>query len=95
MYKVRILTLARADLKEIRLYLSEFGDAPKRKFRNSFDKFAGNVSSNPLIYPVYEDNPDYRVAVIEYGYLVFYSVNESIVGVARVLSDRRNVQDII
>jgi len=95
MYKVKILTLARADLKEIRTYLSDFGDVPKIKFRKSFDKFAGNVTNTPFMYPEYADNTKYRVAVIEYGYLVFYTVVDNAVGIARVLSDKRNVQDII
>jgi len=96
-YKPKILSLARNDLKEIRDYLKDFGNVPKHKFRKSFDKYAIDVSNNPYIYPEYEENKNYRKAIIEYGYLVFYTVDEEkkVVGIMRVLSSRRNVEDII
>ena len=72
-----ILGTARDDLKEIRDRLSEFGDKPPKKFRESFEKFCINVDNMPCMYAQYELIPKYRRAVIEYDYLVFYQVEEN------------------
>jgi hypothetical protein len=34
--KITVLKLAKNDLKEIYMYLSDFGDIPPKKFRDSF-----------------------------------------------------------
>jgi len=96
-YKSKILNIARNDLKEIRTYLSDFGSSPKRKLRESFYEYVKNVSKNPYIYPEYEENKTYRKAVIQYDYLVFYTVDEEskTVKIQRVLSSRQNVKNIL
>ena len=90
-----VLRLARDDLKEIRDRLSEFGGAPTKKFRESFEKFCSNVSNMPYMYAQYELIPKYRRAVIEYDYLVFYQVEENNgvkrVKVLRVLHGKRDI----
>ena len=92
--KVFILKLARNDLQEIREYLSEFGESPAKKFRESFENFYKQVSDMPYTYAQYVHNPLFRRAVIIFGYLVFYGVDESrnIVRVYRVLHGKRNVE---
>ena len=94
-YKVNIRGDAKLDLKEIQEYLSSFGATPKVKLKQSFSTFIKNAAANPLMYPEYEDNKKYRRAVIEYGYLVFYTVGDRTVTVMRVLNDRQNVNSII
>ena len=74
--KPKILKLARDDLKEIRDRLLEFGNKPPKKFRESFEKFCVNITKMPYMYPQYDLLPNYRRAVIEYDYLVFYQVEE-------------------
>lgn len=87
------MSLARADLREIRGYLAEHGEAPPKKLRESFEKFAHQVADMPNMYSRYEHNPNYRRAVIEYGYLVFYQVDEAAgdIKVYRVLHGKRGL----
>jgi len=96
-YKSKILNIARNDLKEIRDYLSEFGSTPKSKLKESFYQYMKNISDNPYIYPEYEENKKYRKAVIQYEYLVFFTVDENnkTVKTERVLSSKRNVKNIL
>ena len=91
--KPAILKLARNDLKEIHGYLSGFGTNPPKKFRTSFEKFCIRVASAPYIYSQYVHNPEYRRAVIEYDYLVFYKVEESTgrAMIFRVLHGKRDI----
>ena len=95
--KIVLLKPAINDLKEIRAYLSDFGEAPPRKFRESFEKFCGRVSDMPYMFNQYEHNPVYRKAVIVYDYLVFYRVDESnnTVKVYRVLHGKRNIEPLL
>jgi plasmid stabilization system protein ParE len=95
--RVAILKLARNDLREINEYLSEFGENPPRKFRESFQKFTAQVADKPFIFGKYENNPIYRRAVISYEYLVFYQVDEKkrIVKVYRVLHGKRNIVPLL
>jgi addiction module RelE/StbE family toxin len=94
-YRIYILNDAKIDLKEIRRYLSDYGTVPKQKFKESFNNFIKNVADNPFMYPVYDYNQKYRKAVIEYGYLVFYTVEDNIIRIQRILSDRKNVIRIV
>lgn len=92
-----ILKLARDDLKEIRDYLSEFGENPPRKFRGSFEKFCAQVESMPYMFSKYEFNQKYRRAVIEYDYLVIYQVDDSNgrAKVFRVLHGKRDIMNLL
>ena len=72
-----ILSLAKNDLREIRERLSAYGENPPKQFRADFEKFIGHVSNMPYMFSEYEYNPIYRRAVIAYGYLVFYQVEEN------------------
>ena len=96
-YKTKILNLAKNDLKEIRDYLSDFGSIPKRNFKESFKLCADNISNNPYMYPEHEDNKNYRKAVIQYGYIVFFTVdeNDKTIYISRILNSKRNVKDVL
>jgi plasmid stabilization system protein ParE len=54
--RVRILTLARNDLKDAYHYLSDFGERPPKRFHESFIKFTEQVATMPAMFPVYEYN---------------------------------------
>jgi len=84
-------------LKLIREYLSEFGDSPTKKFRESFESFCIQVADMPLMFSKYEYNPKYRKAVIIFGYLILYQVDEKrgIVKIYRVLHGKRNAEALI
>jgi len=94
-----ILRLAKDDLKEIHGLLSEYGNIPPKKFRESFEQFCVNVSNMPYMYAQYELIPKYRRAVIEYDYLVFYQVEEKSgearAKVYRVLHGKRDMRTLI
>ena len=89
-----VLKTARDDLKEIRASLSEYGNTPPKKFRESFEKFCENVEDMPYMHSVYGPNAKYRRAVIEYDYLVFYQIEESSqrVKIYRVLHGKRDIE---
>ena len=95
--ELSILSIARNDLKEIRLYLSEYGESPPKKFRDSFQKFCTQIINMPNMYSQYEYKQDYRKSVIVYDYLVFYKVDESKgkVMVYRVLHGKRNTKPLL
>ena len=95
--RISILRLAGNDLREIREYLSAFGESPPRKFRESFEEFCVKVTNMPYMFNVYEHNPIYRRAVIIYGYLAFYQVDEKngIVKTYRVLHGKRNIMPLL
>ncbi|MCL2289204.1 MAG: type II toxin-antitoxin system RelE/ParE family toxin [Bacteroidetes bacterium] len=95
--KVSILSIAKNDLKEIRLFLSEYGEIPPKKFRDSFEKFCAQVVAMPYMFSQYEYNPSYRKAVIIFDYLVFYRVDESKgkIMIYRVLHGKRNIVPLL
>jgi len=94
-----ILRLARDDLKEIHYRLSEFGNIPPKKFRDSFTSFCTNVAYMPYMYPEYDQNSKYRKAVIKYDYLVFYQIEKISSGervkVYRVLHGKRDILPLL
>jgi len=95
--KVSVLSLAKNDLKEIRLFLSEYGESPPKKLRESFEKFCAQVVEMPHMFSQYEYNPSYRRAVIVFDYLIFYRVDESKgkIMVYRVLHGKRNIAPLL
>ena len=95
--KISVLKLARDDLKEIRGYLSKYGEGPPEKFRKSFGKFSEHVADMPYMYSQYKHNPLYRTAVIAYDFLVFYQIDEKkdIVKIFRILYGKRNIEPLM
>jgi len=94
-----VLRLARDDLKEIHDRLAEFGKNPPKKLRESFATFCTNITDLPYMYPIYDQNPAYRKAVIVYDYLVFYQVdkvnNIDRAKVYRVLHGKRDILPLL
>jgi plasmid stabilization system protein ParE len=84
-------------LYDIHRYLSEYGDSPLGKFRESFEKFCIQVSDMPYMFGQYEQNPRYRKAVIVFGYLVFYRIDDDdgTIKVYRVLRGKRNTAPLL
>jgi plasmid stabilization system protein ParE len=95
--RVRVLTLARNDLRDAVNYLTDFGELPPKYLRESFEKFTKQAAAMPEMFPVYEHNPHYRRAVIKYDFLVFnqYNALNHLVEVYRVLHSSRNIESII
>ena len=95
--KITVLKLAMNDLKEIQEYLSRFGENPLRNFRTSFENFCVQVTNMPCMFQQYEQNKSYRKAIIAYGYLIFYQIDENrdIIKIYRVLHDKRNTEPLL
>lgn len=93
--KLSILSLARSDLKEIHMYLSEYGENPPKKFREHFEKFCSQVLEMPLMFGQYKYNIQYRRAVIIFDYQIFYRIDEDKVMIYRVLHSRRNTLSLL
>jgi plasmid stabilization system protein ParE len=93
--QVKILGSAKSDFKDIRALLINYGTTPANNFRNAYKKFITHVKKMPEMHPVYEFNPDYRVAVLIYDYVAFYKVTENTIVVYRVLHSRRNSAAIL
>ncbi|MCL2816621.1 MAG: type II toxin-antitoxin system RelE/ParE family toxin [Oscillospiraceae bacterium] len=96
-YKISVLLLANNDLREIYESLYDFGDDPPKKFRESFDKFIGNIAEMPYMFPEYARNPKYRKATLAYGYSVFYRIDkkDNMVSIYRVLHNKRNIENLL
>ena len=95
--RLSVLSLAKSDLKEIHLRLSEYGESPPQKFRNSFEKFCAQVMDMPYMFGQYEYSQNYRRAVLIFDYLVFYKVDENkgVIKVHRVLHSKRNIEPLL
>ena len=95
--RLSVLSLAKNDLREIHLRLSEYGESPTKKLRENFTKFCAQVVDMPFMFGQCDYSPSYRRAVILYDYLVFYKVDESksMVKVYRVLHGKRNIVPLL
>ncbi|MCL2774867.1 MAG: type II toxin-antitoxin system RelE/ParE family toxin [Oscillospiraceae bacterium] len=96
-YDIAVLRLASNDLFEIHEYLTNLGENPLKKFKDSFDKFIEQVSGMPYMFSEYERDPKYRRAALAFEYLVFYRVDKqkNTVKIYRVLHGRRNIENLI
>ena len=94
-----ILKLAKDDLKEIHSRLIEYGNMPPKKFKDTFKAFCDNITTMPYMYPEYDQNPKYHMAVVEYDYLVFYQIeqieNKDRARIFRVLHGKRDILPIL
>ena len=95
--KLSILSLAKNDLREIHMYLSEYGENPSKKFREHFEKFCSQVSKMPYMFSQYEYNPSYRKATIIFEYQIFYKVDDKKedIMIYRILHGKRNVKPLL
>ncbi|MCL1786700.1 MAG: type II toxin-antitoxin system RelE/ParE family toxin [Defluviitaleaceae bacterium] len=95
--KLVILSLVRDDLKAIRLYLSEYGESPPKRFREGFQAFCAQIMDMPFSFSPYEHAPSYFKGVIAYDYLVFYKVDieKGRVMIYRVLHSKRDARPLL
>ncbi len=91
-YKISVLRRAERDLDSILAYKAQFYDGTADVFLTALDITLNAISDNSLMYPVYENNPIYRRAVID-EYLLFYRVFEKSheVRIYRVLHGKRDL----
>jgi addiction module RelE/StbE family toxin len=75
-YTARYSPFAKEDKEEIKTYLSKFYPGTPRRFTTSLKKHIDNLKENPYIYPIYQENTDYRHMFVG-NYAVFYKINEA------------------
>jgi plasmid stabilization system protein ParE len=92
--KIRILPAAQFDIREIANALAALNPAVSAKFADRYAKVQARLRDFPELAPISRDNQlaesGFRVAVLEYGYLMFYKVQNETVWVHRVISGRRD-----
>jgi len=95
-YDVKLLSFAEKDIDEICSYLSQFYPGTPGRFLDALEKNFDNISLNPMMYPKYEYNKEYRKMVVD-DFLVFYKTDEANnqVFVYRILHGKRNIGTIL
>ena len=74
-YTIRYSIFARADVSEIKQYLSQFYPGTPQKFVSQLKEGVAMLKTTPKMFEVYETNPLYRKMVVQ-SYVVFYRVEE-------------------
>jgi len=74
-YRSKYLPVFMADRDVIRAHLSRFYTGTEKRFFTLVRKKIKQLSDFPLMYPVFEFDPNYRKMVIG-DYLLFYIVDE-------------------
>jgi len=73
-YRVEYLSTFYADIVSFEKVLEEYPQMARRILQKMDTKLS-YLCEHPLMYPIYEDFPNFRKIVIE-DYLLFYSINE-------------------
>lgn len=96
MHKLRYLSVALEDLRNIVDYITDTLKAPQAAMDllNAFDKAISRIAQFPYSCKVYPPSHDlaneYRILPVE-NYLVFYVVKEQIVEVHRILYAKMDI----
>ena len=96
-YNIDYTPIAKDELKEIIRYLSQFYPSTPVKFKKEMNKCLSVLESNPYLYKVYLNNPEYRQAPVS-SYVVFYKISEEnpkTVKIYRILHSARNIERIL
>jgi plasmid stabilization system protein ParE len=87
--KIRILPAAQFDIREIVDALTALNPAVSVKFADRYAKVQARLRDFPESAPIAKDSRlaenGFRIAVLEYGYLMFYKVQDETVWVHRVI----------
>ena len=93
MYELKYLPSADFDIIEAEEYLYEHSPPAVDKLTEAIKKQTANLVDYPLMYPVYDKKPYFRVMPLPYEYLCFYHVDENnhVVEIHRILRGMRDV----
>jgi len=77
---------AKEDKNEIKRYLSQFYPETPRRFTTTLKKQIAQLKQNPYMYPVYQENSDYRRMIVD-NYIVMYKIieEEKKIEISRIL----------
>jgi toxin ParE1/3/4 len=97
-YEIRLLRLAEEDLTEIILYVAAERPSAALNLTNRFDKRLKSLADNPRLGSVPHEvslrKLDYRYLVVD-DYLIFYTVEEKIVYIHRIVHGARNYTNLL
>ena len=88
-YRIEYISTFYFDVLDVESNLKEYPQKAKRLFEKLDSKLLYLVE-HPEMYPIYDDFPAFRRVVIE-DYLVFYSINDNIIEIHRLICGRMNV----
>ena len=93
MYKVEFISTFYEDIQNIVSALDEYPDMAKRIFEK-MDVKIRNLTKTPMMYPIYDDFPEFRKIIIE-DYLMFYAVDEKnkLIEMHRLLYGRMDLKN--
>lgn len=100
MYKLNYLPLARQDVFEIVLYISDHLKDAKAAtgLVDALDKSIARLQQFPFSCKVYQTSipfvEEYRSLIVK-NYMVFYVIKEDIVEIHRVIYSKMNIESII
>ena len=94
--KPKLLKLAERDLEGILEYKSLLYPGTAGRFIDDLEEVLENIAQFPLMYPVYENNPRYRRAIVN-EYLLFYRVvdKKPKIRIYRILHSKRDLVKLL
>ena len=97
MYSLKYLPFVDLDIIEAETYLYEYSPHAVDKLTGAIEKQTTGLKNYPLMYPVYDERPYYRMMPLPYEYLCFYHVDENskTVEIHRILRGMRDVTSIL
>ena len=94
--KPKLLKLAERDIEGILEYKSMHYPGTAGRFIDAIEEVLNNIAQFPLMYPVYENNPRYRRAIVN-EYILFYRVVDTKpkVRIYRILHCKRDLIELV
>lgn len=95
-YKVRTLSTAKDDFKQIKQYLSQYSSNTAKKFFDEYKSKLDLIKIFPNMYEQSSIDPDYRRMIVG-DFLVFYRVDEKtgIISIERAGHGSRDFQRLL
>ena len=97
-YQIRLLSIAEEDFTEIISYISADNPTAANSFANKIEKNLDLLSENPNLGRIPRDeeirNLGYRYLIVQ-NYLIFYTIEEKIIFIHRVLHGARDYKTLL
>ena len=97
-YQIRLLSIAEEDFTEIISYISADNPTAANSFANKIEKNLDLLSENPNLGRIPGDeeirNLGYRYLIVQ-NYLIFYTIEEKIIFIHRVLHGARDYKTLL
>jgi toxin ParE1/3/4 len=97
-YQIRLLSIAEEDFTEIISYISADNPTAANSFANKIEKNLHLLSANPNLGRIPRDeeirNLGYRYLTVQ-NYLIFYTIEEKIIFIHRILHGARDYKKLL